>query len=213
MIWPWRKGSTKAPPPEAAKDSPKRSGSLVAPDWTPSDEASRRLAAFAQRVARDLRAAGGEGRREGANYWVVSYDVSEAIQLQYPRDYRGKYAPALQGWSQGNCLLLFTDGKLGTAYWFGEVDPRGPYIEMTDISPPNNSSHRWSDGNLSRWRQGGGGMHPEARYHYKGFWPQPRKELNPWEGASRLLKRFSTTKSAALPRYYLEDVYLARTYG
>lgn len=176
---------------------------LDAPDWVPSDEESERVAVFARRVARELRSASLPPSREGANHWVVSYDVEEAVWYPAaPGSWAAKNGRTRDGWSQGSCLLLFLDGRLAQGQWFGEVDPSGESVGIDNVVAPQAPMSRWSSGNLSRWRQGGGGLHPKAAEHFKGFWPEPRSPLPAWAGTSAQLKRLLTDRHSQLPRYF-----------
>lgn len=194
---------TDSPKPESRSSSEAVRHALGPPDWTPPDQAAERLVTFAKRVARDLRSSTFPPARPGGDHWVVSYDVYEAVWwVADPRSWAAQHGQVRDGWSQGMCLLLFTNGALGQGYWFGEVDPMGTSIGIDQVAPPGLPGARWSTGNLARWRSGGGGLHPKAREHFKGFWPQPRTPIPPWAGTSMQLKRFLTEKRPQVPRYY-----------
>jgi hypothetical protein len=176
---------------------------LACPDWFPPDPAAQRLVAFGKRVAGELRRRGIPTSREGGNHWVVSYDVAEAVWwVAEPGSWADKHGLIRDGWSQGHCLLLFTNGVLGQGSWVGEVDPKGTSVKIDDVEPLSIPSHRWAGGNLGRWRSGTGGLNPKAQEHFKGFWPGPREPLSPWAGTSSALKRFLTEGGSQLPRYY-----------
>jgi len=98
---------------------------LPAPDWTPPDRPAERLAAFAERVARELKTARVPPSRDAGNHWVISYDVYEAVW--YPADARSwavTHGRLRDGWSHGSCLLLFQTGQLAQGNWFGVPPPQ-----------------------------------------------------------------------------------------
>ena len=176
---------------------------LTAPTWNPSDPAAQRVAAYARKVARELTAAGVAPTVEGGNFWIASFDVHEAIWYPAaPGSWAAKNNRMRDGWSQGGCLVLFTSGEVASGEWFGEVEPTRGAIEVDAVAPLSTPAHRWSSGNLARWRNGTGGLHPSAREHFKGFWPGPRKPLPDWAGTSAQLKSLLTTQQPQVPRYY-----------
>lgn len=180
---------------------------LVAPQpQATMDPNLKRLVEYAQRVAHQLTANGVPVSHPGANYWVVSYDVTQAIwHPPIPGTWASRTGHTRGGWSQGNCLILFQDGCLASAGWYGEVDPLCHALAIDDVRNVYISDHRWSAGNLGRWKRGGGDLNPDATEHFKGFWPQPRNQLPPWAGTSAQLKRLLNDRKSQVPRYYTLD--------
>ena len=184
---------------------PKASDNTLTPPAPrePADADERRLHSFARRVASELTAAAVPPSRQGGNHWVVSYDVHEAVWfLVRSGTWADRAGHSRDGRSQGACLLLFRDGRLGQGEWFGELNPLGESVGISDVAPLTGPDWRWSGGNLGSWKAGGGGLHPEAREHFRGLWPAPRKTLGPWAGTSMQLKRLLTEKRSQVPRYF-----------
>lgn len=176
---------------------------LPRPEWSPLEPAGERLAAYGRRVARELNERNLPPSREGGNHWVISYDVAEAVWwVAESGSWAAKNGRIRDGWSQGPCLLLFTNGVLGQGTWFGEVDPTGASVGIDDVGPLTLPSRRWAAGNLGRWRPGPGGLNPKAREHFKGFWPEPRQPFSPWAGTSAQLKHFLAEGRSQIPRSY-----------
>lgn len=163
----------------------------------------RRLFQYGQRVARELISDGVPMSQPGANYWVVSYDVTEAIwHPPVEGTWASRTGHTRGGWSQGHCLILFQNGCLADAEWYGEVDPLCHPLAIDNVKNIYIPDHRWSAGNLGRWKRGGGDLDPGATEHFKGFWPRPRNPLPPWAGTSAQLTRFLNDRKSQVPRYY-----------
>lgn len=175
------------------------------PGWTPPDRDAVRLAGHARRIAADLRAADLPPSRPGGNHWVISYDVVEAAWFPAePDSEAARRGLSRDGFSRGQCLLLFFDGRLAQGDWYGEVDPRGERVRIDAVTAPRLPEHAWSAANVARWRSGGrGGRYPHAHQHFRGFWPPPAKPLAPWEGTVRQLDQFvADGHRSQLPRHF-----------
>lgn len=176
---------------------------LAVPSWTPRDVASRRLVTFGLKVAQELTSLGVEPTVTGGNYWVISYDVHEAIwYTAAPGSWAERHGRIRDGWSQGECLILFQSGELACAEWFGEVDLSRGNVKVENPAPLTDPDARWSSGNLARWREGTGGFHPDAREYFRGFWPIQNKPLPDWASTSAQVKHFLVTHNPRTPRYY-----------
>lgn len=198
LDWILGTGSANKAPREASKDD-----TIEPPHWVPDTPEARRLSTYGVKVARELRSENFPFSRPGTNYWVVSYDVREAIWYPAaPGSWSHKNGRVRDGWSQGACLILFGEGQLAQGEWYGEVDVRGTSIGVDSVTNPKWPESRWSAGNFGRWRQGGGGLNPEARENFKGRWPDRDKKVPLWAGTSAQLKRLLEQRRSQVPRYF-----------
>lgn len=178
------------------------------PSDSPQHEWSRKIRSYGRRVAREL-AQANVTQWPGENFWVIAADVHEAMWYAPHDNIWAKSRGLLRdGSCEGTALLLFTDGTLVNAEFFGFFDFDEKFLKFSvkDTDIDSWSSRRWANENTGSWREGYGnyGREPHARRQesFKGWWPHSKQEPPPGLGTSLALKTFLTTHSTALPRHY-----------
>lgn len=196
---------------EPAKPMPQPSKANSAPsvETVATSDWAGRIVNYARKVSRELDQAHVPTWPD-QNFWVIAADVEEATwHVPVTNKFARERGWMREGQCAGSALVLFTDGTLAHASFYGHFDFNQPALsfEVKDGNIESWNKHTWGSSNMASWRQGSGNFGrvsgASRQESWIGQWNHKwAEDKPPGLGTSLALKKFLENRKTQFPRYY-----------